>query len=84
MGKYGLIVVLIITLIFSGTVYYMVEQVPKVQLQVLNIAEKSYFLGCMNSLIFSGMPKDESLTICNADSKEYMEQIANIMKDDNY
>lgn len=84
MGKYGLYVVLMVILGFTGIIYYMAEQPPKMVVQVLSIAENSYFLGCAENLFeISGLPKDEIIVICKEESKTYRANMARFIGEEN-
>lgn len=79
MGKYGLYIVLFITIIFTGIVSYMKYTQPNVGKQILNIAEKSYFLGCAESLINLGMPKNDVIINCKAEAFNYKNEMARVI-----
>lgn len=79
MGKYGLWVVLILTMAFSAVIVRMNNELDKFNVTIINVAKNSYSIGCMDSFDIMVMPKDKSILVCNQLSILYIKPLVNII-----
>lgn len=83
MNKRDYVTLVVCTLAFSGVLYYMGEQEPKVNHQIGDIAKNSYFLGCVKSLVKKDFAPEEFIDMCEQDSLDFKKEIDYIMQSEN-
>lgn len=71
MFKYILALLLISGINFIVTIEFLTRIVEKKHTEIFVLAEKSYFLGCVNSLSLMSLPDEDVLVICNAETQNY-------------
>ena len=81
MRKFALLSIFFVVPSFCTVSHYMAQQMPIVLKNNLNVAQKSYFTGCMEVLEFlqTDVPKSFNAKVCHEKSIKYQTELANAL-----